>query len=1052
MAGADRPAGAPPGKEGPVPDEDQRAAIEHDGGPLVVLAGPGTGKTFVIQQRVLHLVRERGVRPEEVLCLTFTERAAEEMADRIRDALAEGGVSGSPTVSTFHAFCQELLRRHALAADIPRNFRVLSGPRLLRFIMARIDDFNLQAFRVRRTAVEFAQALEQFASRCQDELRTPAEALARARAKVEAATTDAERERARVWEELAEAWRALTEELADAHFLTFGDLIARTVGLLRERPDVLEQVRGRHRHLLVDEFQDDNFAQGALVNLLAEPDGRVTVVGDDDQSIYRFRGAHPQILREFESTWKDRGMVKVVLRQSYRSTGAVLQAADAVISKSPSHEPDKKIRPAEGLEGPPVKVVRTPDEQRQAEYILGRVQKALSEGVPPNAVAVLFRSMGHAQTLAGELIAGEVPAEIVGAGGLLDRPEVRDLLAWAKFAADPAADNLAAFAVLWSPEVGLDPTDVARVTRAAHAAKKPVFDFVKDPTKVEDLSAGARARLLEVAGRAEGVQAEARQLPAGEALARVLEVSGLRARLDPDTGAGRRALRNVDEVLGLAHEVASDTDHPGLEAFVELMDLITRNGLALSEAEPDLAEPSVKVMTVHQAKGKEFDLVIVPDLVERRFPPQGASGPADGFFEGWHHAETPESALEEEERRLLYVAMTRAARALELVTFQRHGRRAAFASPFLEDLGVADDGPPGTTALGVVVEEYAPLREPAPARGPEGARREEAVRGAVGVLTAAPAGDAEAARAQVRQILGHLAAAHESPDGGGEETRRVIEALAQVVGPIPLPPPRGQAPVHHTRPGVTGGVLDLSYSQLNTYESCPRQYMFGSVLNLRGRQSRYALAGSVIHEVLEEFLKSFKHTREAKLDDLLGLFEDHFARADFETELERRQHHDDGVAMMERFFADDSGRSTDPVELEKWFEFTLGDIKVRGKIDRIDRHPDGRFEVIDYKTGRVKSKRAYAQDDLQLPVYTLAMREGLKMDMKCATIYSLKDGKRVTLNYGKDLTEAAIEGARARILKIAAAVRAGRFDPDPDEWKCSWCEFRMLCPASQSPG
>lgn len=1017
----------------------------------MVLAGPGTGKTFVIQQRVLHLVRERGVRPEEVLCLTFTERAAEEMAGRIRGALAQGGVSGAPTVSTFHAFCQELLRRHALAADVPRNFRVLSGPRLLRFIMARIDDFNLQAFRVRRTAVEFAEALEKFASRCQDELRTPADALERARSTAAAAATDADRERARVWEELAEAWRALSEEMADAGFLTFGDLIARTVGLLRDRPDVLQEVRGRYRYLLVDEFQDDNFGQGALVDLLAEPDGRVTVVGDDDQSIYRFRGAHPQILREFESAWKDRGMVKVVLRQSYRSTGAVLRAADAVISKSPGHDPDKKIRPAAGLAGPPVKVVRAPDEPRQAEYIIGRVRRALAEGVPPNAIAVLFRSMGHAGPLANELLASEVPAEVVGAGGLLDRPEVRDLLAWAKFAADPAADNLAAFGVLWSPEAGLDPTDVARVTRAAYAAKKPVFHFVKDPPKVEDLSIGAKTRLLEIAGRAEAVQAEARQLPAGEALARVLEVSGLRARLDPDTVAGRRALRNVDDVLGLAHEVASDTDHPGLEAFVELMDLISRNGLALSEAEPDFAEPSVKVMTVHQAKGKEFDLVIVPDLVERRFPPQGASGPADGFFEGWHHAETPESAQAEEERRLLYVAMTRAARALELVTFQHHGRRAAYASPFLEDLGVEDDGPPGPTPLGVVVEEYAPLREPSSPAGTGLAdvRREEALRGALGVLKAPPAGDAEAARAQVRVLLGHLAAAQ---GDAGEGTREVIEELSKVVGPIPLPAPREEAPVHHARPGVASGVLDLSYSQLNTYEACPRQYMFGSVLNLRGRQSRYALAGSVIHEVLEEFLKSFKHTREAKLDDLLGLFEDHFARADFETELERRQHYDDGIAMMRRFFDEDSVRSTDPVELEKWFEFKLGDIKVRGKIDRIDRHPDGRFEVIDYKTGRVKSKRAYAQDDLQLPVYTLAMREGLKMDMKCATIYSLKDGKRVTLNYGKDLTESAIEGARQRILKIAGDVRAGRFDPDPDEWKCSWCEFRMLCPASQSPG
>lgn len=1035
-----------------MPDDDQRAAIEHAAGPLVVLAGPGTGKTFVIQQRVLHLVAAQGVRPEEVLCLTFTERAAEEMGSRVRAALAGAGVSGSPTVATFHSFCQDLLRRHAVEADVPRNFRVTSGARLLRFIMRHIDGFNLQRFRVRRSAIEFAQELEKFASRCHDELKTPEEALARARALAQAAGTAAAREQALVWEELAEAWRALAEELEDARFLTFGDLVSRAVRLLRERPEVLARVRGRYRYLLVDEFQDDNFAQGELVSLLAEPDGRVTVVGDDDQSIYRFRGAHPRILREFEERWRPRGLVKVVLRQSYRSTPQVLAAASCIIGGSPGHDPEKVIRPAEGPEGPPVKVVRAPDEQRQAEYLMARVRRALREGVPPQKVAVLFRSMGHAGPLARALHASEVPAEVVGAGGLLDRPEVRDLLAWASFAANPLSDDLAAFAVLWSPEARLDPTDVARVTRAAGAARKPVFEFVKDPARVEDLSAAGKARLEELAERAEGVQAEARQLPAGEALARVLEVSGLRARLDPDRLEGRRALRNIDQVLALAHEVASDTDHPGLETFVELMDLIGRNGLDLSEAEPDLAEASVKVMTVHQAKGKEFDLVLVPDLVERRFPPQGAVGLSEGFFVGWHHGETVEASQADEERRLLYVAMTRAARALELVTFQHHGgRRPAYPSPFLEELGVEDEGPPGPTAAGVVVEDFAPLAEPpappGPARGGQ-ARLEEAVRGALAVLAGRPPEGREAARARVRELLGHLAAAH----GSAGATLEVVRELEGTLGAVPVPAPREDAPVHHTRPGVREGPLDLSYSQLKTYESCPRQYLYGSVLNLRGRPSRHALAGSVIHSVLEEFLTSFKHTRDATLDDLLGIFEAQFARADFETELERRQHYEDGLEMMKRFYEDDRARTTEPKELEKWFEFELRDVRVRGKIDRIDRHPDGRFEVIDYKTGRVDSRRAYAEKDLQLPIYTMAMQEGLHLDMKCATIYALKDGKRITLNLGKDLTEGAIAAARTRILDIAEAVRAGRFDPDPEERKCSWCEFRMLCPASQSPG
>lgn len=1018
-----------------------------------MVAGPGTGKTFVIQHRVIHLITKLAVAPEEILCLTFTEKAAEEMRSRIEDALAKAGLKGHPNVATFHSFCGKLLREFPVEADLPRDFRILEGPRLLRFIMKRIDSFNLRHFRIRRSSIEFAEELERFASRCHDESLSTSQAYDRAKRMDEQATSQEARQQARLFLELAECKRMLEEELEDGHFATYGELITRTVALLDSHPEVRAKVQERYRHLLVDEFQDDNFAQGKLVALLAQPSGRVTVVGDDDQSIYRFRGAHPKILREFEEAWKPHGLKKVVLRQSYRSTPAVIAASGALIAKSPAHDKAKVLLPAQGKQGPPVAIVRTPDSDRQAAYVAQRLEDARRAGVPLRKIAVLFRSMGHSQAVVRALEAAQIPAEVLGAGGLFDRREVRDALAWASFTANPLKDDLAAFRVLWSPETGLDPVDIARVTRAAYESKKPVFEVVRDPTKVNDLSVEAKARLLELAKRVEAFQPEAREYPAGEALARVIDFARLKLRLNPDLPDGRRAARNLALLLGLAEHVAADSDHPGLEEFVELVTLMGREGLDLPEAEPDLEQESVKIMTVHQAKGMEFDLVLVPDLIDRRFPPSARGGLVDDFFVGLHHPETPESARQDEERRLLYVAMTRAALALELVTFEEHGSgRATYPSPYLEELGYKDGKPAGPISEHLEVKEWAPLvavPEPPPAIG-DAPTVEELQRDALGVLTAPTPKDAAAARKHIALLLGRFAAAQAH---GGEVPASVREALAPleaVLGPLEVPIPRERAPVHHARPGVRKGTLDVSYSQLNTYERCPRQYMYGSVLNLRGRQTRYALSGNVIHQVLEEFYKSFKHAKDAKLDDLLALYDAAFASAEFDNELERRQHREDGLAMMEAFFAEESKRTTEPVRLEQWFEFDLGTVKVRGRIDRIDRHPDGRFEVIDYKTGRVESRKAYATENLQLPIYAIAMQEHLKLPLKAATIYSLKEKKRITLNLGEDLTPAAIESAKRRILQIASDIREGRFEPKPEPNNCAFCEFRILCPASES--
>ena len=1007
----------------------------------------------MIQHRVIHLITKLEVPPEKILCLTFTEKAAEEMRSRIEDALAKADLKGRPNVATFHSFCDKLLREFPVEADLPRDFRILEGPRLLRFIMKRIDSFNLRYFRIRRSAIEFAEELERFASRCHDEMLSTDEAFARARRIGEEAATEEARQQARLFLELAECKRMLEEELEDGHFATYGELITRTVALLEAHPEVRAKLQERFLHLLVDEFQDDNFAQGRLVSLLARPSGRVTVVGDDDQSIYRFRGAHPKILREFEDAWRPHGLKKVFLKQSYRSTPSIVAMSGSLIAKSPAHDKGKVILPAEGKDGPPVRVVRTPDSNRQAAYIAERIEAARRAGVPLRKVAVLFRSMGHSQAVVRAVERAGIPAEVVGAGGLFDRREVRDALAWASFSANPLKDDLAAFRVLWSPETGLDPVDVARVTRAASEARKPVFEFVRDPTKVPDLSVDAKARLSDLAGRVEKFQPEAREYPAGEALARVIDFARLKVRLNPDLPEGRRSTKNLALLMELADHVAADSDHPGLEEFVELVTLMAREGLDLPEAEPDLEEESVKIMTVHQAKGKEFDLVLVPDLIDRRFPPAARGGLVDDFFVGLHHPETPEGAREDEERRLLYVAMTRAALALELVTFEEHGSgRHAYPSPYLEELGNKDGRAPGAIAPHLEVAEWAPLLE-APEEEPLlplTPTIEELQRDALGVLTAPLPKDAAAARKHIAALLARFRAAHTREGEVPAAVREALAPLEAALGPLEVLSPRERAPVHHARPGVKKGVLELSYSQLNNYERCPRQYMYGNVLNLRGRQTRYALSGNVIHQVLEQFYKSFKHAKDAKLDDLLALYDAAFASAEFDSELERRQHREDGQAMMEAFFAEESKRTTEPVRLEQWFEFDLGTVKVRGRIDRIDRHPDGRFEVIDYKTGRVESRKAYATENLQLPIYAIAMQEHLKLPLKAATIYALKERKRITLNLGEDLTPSAIESAKRRILEIAAHIREGQFEPKPEPNICAFCEFRMLCPASEA--
>ncbi|MBM4434891.1 MAG: ATP-dependent helicase [Chloroflexi bacterium] len=719
----------------PAPDilrtltDEQRSAVEHGGGPLLVIAGAGTGKTHVITARIVHLIRSGAARPDQILALTFTERAAATMQERVDLSTPLG--QNDAAIRTFHAFGDDAFREFALELGRAGELRVLSPAEQVIFMREHLfTDMPLRRYRPAADPTRHVRALLDLFARARDDDISPEQYLAFARglgAAVAGADDPASAaDEAEAQEELAAAYAAYDELKKKHGVIDFGDQIALTLQLLREQPAAARRLQARYRYVLVDEFQDTNEAQFELVRRLVEPHRDLTVVGDDDQSIFGWRGATLGNFDAFIDAYPDRSVVTLV--QNRRSPQGLLDAAYRLIQNNPDRL-ETRIGVSKRLLGRPSDAEAEADHRAfltaadEAEAVAGDIAAvAMREGRKYGEFAALVRNNRDADRVLNALAARGIPARFSGGGLLYDRPEIRLLISFLSAVAQPS-ESTHVYSLVTSSLYSFPPGELARATETERRAHKPLrqlFDEIASgmATGYGDDAVAAAKRLVE---DLRYYEARAVELTTAELLFEFLERSQLLRRyVDPGSALAEEQGRNVAKFFRLVWSAgrALPTDRAGW--FVPYLELLREAGDDPAAADFEASLEQVNVLTIHKAKGLEFGVVYLMNATGERLPGR-LRRPDLPLPDGLARTPAPDRERHvAEERRLTYVAMTRAKdRFIFTSATDYGGLRPHRPSPFIaEALGRRVDAVRGRLSAETELERSRPAAAAPDARIP----------------------------------------------------------------------------------------------------------------------------------------------------------------------------------------------------------------------------------------------------------------------------------------------------------------------------------------------
>jgi DNA helicase II / ATP-dependent DNA helicase PcrA len=599
----------------------QREAVLHDEGPLLILAGAGSGKTRVLVHRIARLIRERGVHPRQILAVTFTNKAAGEMRERVEKLLGGGE---TPLISTFHSTCARILRREIQHLGYEGNFAIYDDRDSEKLLKEIVAELNLDEKRF--PAKVFASAI--------DDLKNAG------RLPQDVSSGDF------FMEKVARVYSAYQERLKRCNALDFGDLLLLTVRLFETMPEVLERYRERYQWLLVDEYQDTNPIQYRLIRLLAGARKNLCVVGDDDQSIYRWRGADLRNILDFE---KDFAGVKVVkLEQNYRSTGTILSAAGKVVEKNRGRK--KKTLWTENPAGERIVYRQTADEREEARFVCREIERFVRRGGEISDAAVFYRTNAQSRVVEDALVAEGIPYRMVGGMRFYERMEIKDILAYLKVLENPA-DEVALRRIINTPSRGIGLATVDKIGELAGQKRLLFYDALRECALSGILGSGPRGKVSAFVAMMERFRSAVETTSLAELASRIIRETGYEEKLKDDRSEeAADRLANLQELIAALEEFERSNDEHTLSAFLEQVALVS--DLERGEGKREAAT----LMTLHSAKGLEFSLVFMIGMEERLFPHVRALEDHDQM---------------EEERRLCYVGMTRARERLYLVNTRR---------------------------------------------------------------------------------------------------------------------------------------------------------------------------------------------------------------------------------------------------------------------------------------------------------------------------------------------------------------------------------------------
>ncbi|CAK1227781.1 DNA helicase PcrA [Fructobacillus cardui] len=629
----------------------QAEAVRTTEGPLLIMAGAGSGKTRVLTHRVAHLIEDLDVAPWRILAITFTNKAAREMRERI-GKLVDEQLAQSVWVSTFHALAVRILRRDGERIGLGKNFTILDSSAQKTLVKRVINDLNLDSN--------------------QYDPRTILGTISNAKNDLLTAK-DYQEQAANFYEErVAEVYSSYQKALRQAQSVDFDDLIMLTIELFEKAPDVLQRYQDQFRYLHVDEYQDTNDAQYKIVNMLAQGSKNLAVVGDADQSIYGWRGANMQNILNFEKDWPE--AKSVFLEQNYRSTQSILDAANGVINHNNERVP-KKLWTENGV-GDKITYYRAQSAQDEAYYVLGQIQKGQREDHKSlSDFAILYRTNAQSRAMEESLVKANIPYTIVGGHKFYDRKEILDIMAYLSLVANPA-DNAALERIINVPKRAIGQSTVDRLFTFANQVNLPMLAAIDQVEMAQDIRPAAVTKLLSFAEMVHNFRQQAEFLTVSELTDLILEQSGyrqeLQAKSDPES---QSRLENLDEFLSVTKEFDDKYDAQAEDAVNPLTDFLGSTALMADLDNVEEDSGVVTLMTLHAAKGLEFPTVFLIGLEEGLFPLGRAAQDEDQL---------------EEERRLAYVGITRAEQKLYLTNaFSRllYGRtQANQPSRFIDEI------------------------------------------------------------------------------------------------------------------------------------------------------------------------------------------------------------------------------------------------------------------------------------------------------------------------------------------------------------------------------
>ena len=1046
--------------------EELERIARHAAGPLLVLGAAGSGRTEALVRRAAAL-RERGRDPRSLLLITRGRASAELLRRRAERALP--GAGDELWVGTYEALAERLLRERPVEAGLDPFFATVRPPERLALLLDHLDELPLRRHEIRGNPAGLLARLLRRIDLLKLE-RVDAAALRRwAAEREQLASSAGERERARQELEFADLYARHDQLLRESGCLDELELLVIAERLLRERADVAEDVAARFAHLLIDELED---AAPLHLALLAALDGgaeSVVATCDPAQGVHRLRGAGESGAEWFRARYPGAGELRLTARR--RGGADLATALGAVAAPLPG-----AVQPR-GAGEDRVRFWRCESEGAQAQAVAREIERLLAGGeVAAERVCVIVGSgWREARLVAAALEERAIPFRYAGDAGFFARPEVRDALAWLRLLADPN-DAAAVVRALTRPPTELRSGDLARVTTIARRRKLDMVSALEAALESPQLGPEARDRIQ---GFLKLHASAARALEAMRAdvfVRRLIERIGLRRqRLFAATPEAAERLRNLSRLAELAAEWTQRAPRGSVRDFVRHITAIADAGpLGHDDAEPPVPG-AVVLAEATQVKGLEFDHVFLVGLRE------GCLVAAE-----WEDAAVPDELApaplppagpETSARRramLAYLAMGRAARSLVL------------AWPEATERERAPDASYRAACAALGAEEEAQAEEVfGPAEGLHATYRmirdevlESSWRAgaALSEMRLDTVEDVNAAVARYLELI-KLAALLQRP--GDEPARETLAALNEALARVATPEQRAaleasaldryvlgeeqerearrQLVASRREPSLerfiprSGEGLALSASDLDLYRTCPLKYKFARVFAIPQEPTINQRFGILVHNVLERFHaeelagRETGSARPGSLERLLGLFEAGWRRAGFGSSDDELQYRDRAVAALTRYHERHTRAESKPVWLERRFVFTIGPHQLRGRVDRVDRLPGGEYELIDYKTGEQKRPDELA-DDLQLALYRVAAREAWQLDAALGSYWYVLSDERVPVPSAPD----DAERVERTVLEVAAGVQAQDFEPRPSYEICSWCDYRLICPASEA--